>query len=125
MRKPWPFLPSFALLGLLIAYASYACEAFHDYSKPETEFHLASGVISVILCPPELILMACIDCETPTGRDGFATYSMIGLLNAALYALIGAIIVSFRSRYCGPSGPGDLGDLGGGDAATGTDSKSV
>lgn len=98
MRKPRRFVLSFVLLGLLVAYASYAYAALHDYSKPETGLQLTLVGFALLLCPPQLIFAACIDCE------------VIGGLNAALYAFIGAAIVGLRSRGGYATGAGALRD---------------
>jgi hypothetical protein len=86
-REPWEIIVGFALLGLATAAASYAYAVFHDSSKPLSVL----DVVSVIVCPPQFIFAMCIDCEV-TGWDGFTTYSIIGALNMALYAVIGKIV---------------------------------
>lgn len=53
---------------------------------------------NVILCPPILLFSLCIDCEygTPAGVE--ANLITVGLLNTALYAMIGiAVAVARRS----------------------------
>lgn len=97
MRKPWKTIVAFALLGLAIAAVSYAHAAFFDYTKPMNVFDFARIFVSVILCPPQLLFAACIDCEV-IGWDGFIMYSIIGGLNAALYAAIGACVVGLRKK---------------------------
>jgi hypothetical protein len=86
-REPWQVIVGFALLGLAIAGAWYAYAAFHDYTKPLNGFDSALILVSAILCPPQLLFAFCIDCEVG-GWDGFIMYSIIGVLNAALYAII-------------------------------------
>ena len=46
---------------------------------------------------PELIFVMCIDCEV-IGWDGFIMYSIIGVLNVALYALVGAAVAFTRQK---------------------------
>ena len=90
-REPWEIIVGFALLGLVIAAAAYAYAAFYNYGKPTNAFDIAMMFVSVILCPPQLIFAMCLDCEV-IGWDGFTMYSIIGVLNAALYAIIGKIV---------------------------------
>jgi hypothetical protein len=95
MREPWKTIVVFALLGLAMAASSYAYAAFQDYTQPMNGFDFALMVVSVILCPAQLIFAFCIDCEV-VGWDGFIMYCIIGFFNMAIYAVIGAIAVSFR-----------------------------
>jgi hypothetical protein len=94
-REPWEIILGFALLGLAIAAASYLYAAFYDYSKPTNALDIAVGFVSMILCPPQLIFVMCIDCEV-IGWDGFIMYSIIAVLNAALYALVGKVVTYSR-----------------------------
>jgi hypothetical protein len=87
----------FAGLGLAVAAAAYAYAALHDYSKPMGPLGFLTVFVSIILCPPQLIFAACIDCEV-VGRDGLIMYSIIGVLNAAFYAVIGAVVFRLRTR---------------------------
>jgi hypothetical protein len=95
MRKPWKTIVGFALLGLAIAGACYAYAASYDYTKPTNGLNFALTAISMILCPPQLLFAFCIDCEV-VGWDGFTRYSIVGVLNAALYSVIGALVVGLR-----------------------------
>jgi hypothetical protein len=94
-REPWQIIIGFALLGLAMAASCYAYAAFYDYTKPTNGFDIVVGFVSMILCPPQLIFVMCIDCEV-IGWGGFTMYSIIGVLNMALYALIGRIVSYFR-----------------------------
>jgi len=94
-HKPWRIIAAFALMGLVIAAAPYGAAAFDDYTKPMTGLRLAFWTLSMILCPPQFLFVLCIDCEV-IGMDGFIMYSIIGVLNAALYAVIGAAFVGLR-----------------------------
>jgi hypothetical protein len=98
-RKPWKIVAAFALTGLVIAAASYWAAALEDYTKPMTGFRLVLWTTSLILCPPQFLFVLCIDCEV-IGMGGFIMYSIIGALNAALYAVVGAAFVGLRR---GPS----------------------
>ena len=95
MRKPWKTIAAFALIGLLVAAASYAYAAFGDYTKPMNGFRFALLTASMIFCPPQFLFILCIDCEV-IGTDGLIMYSIVGVLNAALYAAVGAIFVRLR-----------------------------
>ena len=97
MWARWKTIFGFALLGLAIAAICYAYAAFYDYAKPMNGLRFAATAISLILCPPQLLFAACIDCEA-IGRGGFIMYSIIGVLNAALYAAIGSVVVGLRKK---------------------------
>jgi len=88
---------SFALLGLAITGVCYAFAALHDYAKPWTGFDSALMLLSVILCPPQLIFAFCIDCEV-IGWNGFIQYAIFGFFNTALYAVVGAVVASLRKK---------------------------
>jgi len=97
MQKLSKTILGFALLGLAIAGACYLYAAFYDYTKPTNGFDVALVAVSMILCPPQLLFSFCIDCEV-IGWGGFIMYSIIGVLNAALYAMIGYMVFALRSR---------------------------
>ena len=97
MQKPWRTILGFALLGLAIAGACYAYGALADYTNPMTGREAALVLASVIVCPPQLFFAACLDCEV-IGWGGFIMYSIIGVLNAGLYAAIGAKVVHQRKK---------------------------
>ena len=84
MRKPWKTVVGFALLGLGIASVCYAFAATHDYSKPWTGLDSALLLVSIVLCPPQLIFAFCIDCEV-VGWNGVIQYVIIGFFNVALW----------------------------------------
>jgi len=95
VHKPRETIVGFTLLGLTIAALSYAYAAFDDYTKSMNGLRFAVWTVSMILCPPQLLFTFCIDCEV-IGWGGFIMFSIIGVLNTALYALIGFIVVSWR-----------------------------
>jgi len=80
--KPLRTIVCFALLGLAIAGASYAYAAVFDPNKPMTGFHFVLTLVSVILCPPQLLFMTCIDCEV-VEWDGLTMYAIIGALKCS------------------------------------------
>jgi hypothetical protein len=97
VRKPWQIIVGFALLGLTIAAALYVYAVFYDYTKPLNSIDLVLGIASFILCPPTLLFVTCIDCEV-IGWGGVIMYSIIGVLNAALYAAVGSVVVGPRKK---------------------------
>jgi hypothetical protein len=96
-RKPWQVIVGFALLGLGIAALFYVYSVSYDYSKPVNGMDSALAIATFILCPPSLLFVLCIDCEVGTGAGVFM-FSVIALLNTALYAIVGAVIVSLRKE---------------------------
>ena len=90
----------FAGAGLLVAVACGMYAALVDYSTSSHGLGLTLAVISVILCPPQLLFGFCIDCEV-TGWGGVIMYSIIGVLNVALYALVGFMFVKLRKPSSG------------------------
>lgn len=102
IRRPWKTIVGAALLGLAVAAGAYAYAAFFDYSKPTTGLDAALIIVSLVLCPPQLVLRFCMDCEV-IGWNGFIMYSIVGILNAALYALIGFIVSALRKGERSPT----------------------
>lgn len=102
MRGGWKTIIGFALLGLAVAAICYAYAALYDYTKPMNGLRLALVGLSVILCPPQLLFAACMDCEV-IGWGGFIMYSIVGVLNATLYAAIGSAVVGLQERKLGRS----------------------
>ena len=82
----------------VLAPATYAYAAFYNYGKPTNAFDVAMMFGSAILCPPQLVFVMCIDCEV-IGWNGFIMYAIIGVLNAALYAIIGYVVSNFRKQH--------------------------
>ncbi len=97
MPKSRKIVFGFALLGLAVTGICYAFAALHDYSKPWAGLDSALTLLSVIVCPPQLIFASCIDCEV-IGWNGFVQYVIVGLLNTALYAAVGAVVASLRKK---------------------------
>jgi hypothetical protein len=96
MGKRWKTIVGFAVLGFAITAGFYVIGVYHDYTKP---FGLLDDVwvmANIILCPPVLLFAWCIDCEygTPAGLE--VNLVIVGLLNAALYALIGLAVARRR-----------------------------
>ncbi len=70
MCRHWKAIVGFALLGVAVAAGAYANAAFFAYSKPTTGLDVALTIVSVVLCPPQLIFGFCIDSEV-IGWNGF------------------------------------------------------
>ena len=92
MRKPWKIIVGFALIGFAIAGACYTLAVFSDYTKAMNGLESTAVTVSLILCPAQLLFTFCIDCEA-IGWGGFIMHSIIGVLNALLYSVIGALVV--------------------------------
>jgi len=86
---------AFALLGFVIAGVCYMEDILRDYTQPMTWLRMAGFLLSLLLCPPQLPFIFCIDCEV-VGWSGLVMYTFIGGLNAGLYALIGVLLTSRR-----------------------------
>lgn len=97
MRKSRKTALILALVGLLIAEVVYLNSVLYDYSKPVSGVQAVIGIATYILCPPTLLFMMCVDCEVD-GLDGVVMFSIIGSLNAALYGLVGSLIVAGKNR---------------------------
>jgi hypothetical protein len=97
MRKHWKTIAGFALVGLAIAAVLYLQALSQDYTRTRNPGDLLLGFVSFILCPPSWLFVMCIDCEAG-GSGGLMMYSVVGLLNAALYAGIGALFVALRNK---------------------------
>ena len=101
MRRPLVFIASFALSGFLIAAAIYGYYSyFYDFTKT-TALGVVTDIVTLILCPPSLLSLACIDCEVGTGA-GLVWFSFIALVNGGLYAGIAAVVLNLRKRHGNP-----------------------
>jgi hypothetical protein len=80
----------FALLGLAITGTIYAANAFIPHSETPSRTEIFLGVVSVVLCPPGLLTVPLFDIESDT-VPGAILWLIVGLLNSALYAAIGAL----------------------------------
>jgi hypothetical protein len=98
MREWLKTISGFAVLGFAITACFYVFYSYHDYAKSPGPLDLVLYAANVILCPPILLFMWCIDCEygTPAGIE--VNLIMVGLLNAALYAMVGTALARRRKR---------------------------
>jgi hypothetical protein len=97
MRKRLKTILGFAVFGLAMSALSYAYAAFRNYSKPMNGLDFAATTVSVVLCPAQLLFAMCIDCEA-IGSDGFILYSIIGVINMAIYAVVGVFVSLGRGQ---------------------------
>jgi hypothetical protein len=98
MRERWKTIALFALLGFAITACFYALNTYHDYTESPGPLDLVLDAANVILCPPILLFVWCIDCEYGTPAGVATNLIIVGLLNAALYAMIGLAAVRHRTR---------------------------
>ena len=89
-------------MGLVITVAYFTYNEFLDYSHPLSRLDLLVGLILTILCPPSLLGLFCIDCEAGTWA-GVEMWSVIGLLNVALYSGVGLAVGRYMERSKQPS----------------------
>jgi hypothetical protein len=92
--KPSQVLVGFALTGLIITAAICAYFSVCDYTKPISRSDAIIGIFFMVLCPPSLLAVLYTDCEIGT-EAGVVAFSIIGLLNSGLYAVIGVLIGIF------------------------------
>src|SRR6266852_1936202 len=95
MSKDWRVILRFAALGLAIAAGVYAYCAF--FTARTTDLDILVGEVSLILCPPSLLCLWYCRRDIVTGPAA-AIWSVVGIMNAALYALIGAAYVGLRKK---------------------------
>jgi hypothetical protein len=100
MSKDWRIILRFSLLGLAIA------TVFFGFSEmdptPGSLVAIWMGVAAIFLCPGSLLFVTAIDIEPQT--TGFTImWLIIGLINCALYAAVGAAFVGLRKKRDGPA----------------------
>jgi hypothetical protein len=93
MPKQRKLVIGLGALGFMITTALFAYLEFTNYS-PLNPILLCT---SVFLCPPSLSSILFIDAEPHTSGI-VVVWSVIGLMNAALYAAIGAGIVRYLKK---------------------------
>ncbi len=69
--------------------------------SPWSSLNNLLSVIFMILCPPVLLTFPLIDVEIGDGGS-YAIWTVVALLNAALYAAIGSAYVGLRKEPAGP-----------------------
>jgi putative flippase GtrA len=98
-RENWEIVLGFAAIGLAATAVSYVIAVTFDSIKPDNVFTMTLALVSIIICPAQLPFAACIDCEV-NGWDGVVMFAIIGVLNVAIYMVIGYLVS--RSRKPGP-----------------------
>jgi hypothetical protein len=98
MGKKWKTIVGLAVLGFAVTAGFYVLGVYTDYQKPAGLRDAILAIVNIIFCPPILLFAWCIDCEygTPAGLE--VNLVMVGLLNAALYAVVGLAIARRRER---------------------------
>jgi len=99
MTKDRCVILQFAAIGFAVAAAIVVHSVFTDSSPPPPP-NIPLLVAMIILCPPSLLGIACIDCEIGTGGFYFVWF-FVGVFNFVLYGVVGAAYLRFRRR---PSG---------------------
>jgi hypothetical protein len=98
MRERWKTVAGFAALGFAVTACFYVLWTYHDAAKPFGRLDFVWYAANVILCPPILLFSWCIDCEYGTPAGFQTNLIIVGLLNAALHAMIGIAIARLRRR---------------------------
>ncbi|HKI00196.1 MAG TPA: hypothetical protein VJ999_13930 [Candidatus Sulfotelmatobacter sp.] len=86
----------FAALGLAITIMFVVYQLATDPISPSSRDH-AVMITFMIFCPPSLLSVPIIDAEVGS-RGFYFVWGFIGLLNAALYAAVGAMIFGRRQK---------------------------
>ena len=93
-RKRRRLILFLATTGFLVAAVLWAHSELTDSSPPKPlNVHLWTAFM--ILCPPSILSIPLIDVE-PGSTDFAILWSVIGLVNSGLYAVIGMIVGRFR-----------------------------
>jgi hypothetical protein len=96
MSKDWRTILGFAAVGSGIFVVWVVYQMLTDAS-PWSPLNNFLSVIFMILCPPVLLTFPLIDVDIGTGGV-YVVWMVVALLNAALYAAIGAAYVGFRKK---------------------------
>jgi hypothetical protein len=107
MGKRWKTIVGLAMLGFAITAGFYILGVYHDYAKPSGFLDTILAFANVILCPPILLFVWCIDCEYGTAAGLEVNLVIVGLINAALYVVIGLAISRWREGKVSKNWPDD------------------
>ena len=98
MTRDWRTIFRFALLGLAIASVSFGISEADP--TPGSSVAIWIGVATIILCLGSFLFVTNFDIEPQT--TGFAImWLIIGLINFAVYAVIGAAYVGLQKKRDG------------------------
>jgi hypothetical protein len=97
MSKDWRIILRFAAVGFGIFVVWVVYQMLTDPS-PWSQLNNILSIIFMILCPPVLLTFPLIDVEIGDGGS-YAIWTVVALLNAGLYAVIGAAYVGLRKAF--------------------------
>jgi uncharacterized membrane protein SirB2 len=98
MSRDWRIIFRFALLSLAIAAVFFGISEADP--SPGSSVAIWAGVATMILCPGSLLFVTAFDIE-PQTTGSAAMWLIIGLINSAVYAVIGAAYVGLRKKRDG------------------------
>jgi hypothetical protein len=101
MSKDRRTILRFAAVGLGIAVVWIVYQMLANPS-PWSPLNNFLSVIFMILCPPVLLTFPLVDVEVGDGGS-YVIWTVVALLNAALYATIGSAYVGLRKGSEGPT----------------------
>lgn len=91
MDKSWKLIAGFAAVGILVAALIFL------YLNLPGEFDATLYNAFAVLCPPSLLCIPFRDAMK--GKVSlYALWSLIGLIDSALYAVIGVAVVGLRKK---------------------------
>jgi hypothetical protein len=99
MTKDRRVILQFAAIGFTVAAAIVLYSVLTDSSPPPPP-NIPLVVAIMILCPPSLLGIACMDCEIGAGGFYFVWF-FVGVFSFVLYGIVGAAYLRWRRR---PSG---------------------
>jgi hypothetical protein len=95
MNKDWRTILLFAVVGFGISAACVLWQVLTDSSPPHPDVLIL--MIFILLCPPSLLTAPLIDVDI--GTPGFyQMWVIVGIANAALYAIVGALYVGLTKK---------------------------
>jgi len=101
MSKDWRAILGFATVGFGVTAVFAAYQVLTD-SSPPPPLNMPVLFIFMILCPGSFLTVPLIDVETGTGGF-YVIWTLVALIDAALYAVIGSGYVRMRKKHEGPA----------------------